>query len=339
MQGDSTILKKAIQRLTLIVISTGISILMLEAGVHIFLPVQLYSFEKDLFRSSPDFGYHFTPNTVKRHSQPEHSYLIRTNSYGFRGEEPDWDSTYRILLLGDSYGMGQGVGERKYISSLTMEALRNKGLNLSIFNTAISGYSGINELKVLKKIGPIFRPGLVTLFFVWNDVGQERSLEVSNGYLVLSGGKDWSAPIREWLNTNSYLYCLVKKIWYSYKVKNLSQHQPQQEIPTETLQSSLKLIKSMKEVCDQIGSELIVIMVPRWGAQEGSGDFLKSKRYVKQFLQKSSIAVYDWAQALPKNPATPLAFPIDPHWTEEGNRFFSELYEKILLDHLGIKLL
>lgn len=332
-------MKKAIQRLALIVISTGISILLLEAGVHIFLPVQIYSFEKDLFQSSPDFGYHFTPNTVKRHSQPEYSYLIRTNSYGFRGEEPDLDSTYRILLLGDSYGMGQGVGERKYISSLTMAALRNKGLNLSIFNTAISGYSGINELKVLKKLGPMFRPGLVTLFFAWNDVGPERSLEVRNGYLVLSAGKHWSAPIREWLNTKSYLYCLVKTMWYSYQVKNLPQLQPLQEIPTEILQNSLSLILSMKEACEQIGSEFSVIMVPRWGAQAGSGDFLKSKRYVKQFLQNSSIAVYDWAQALPQNPATPLDFPIDKHWTEEGNRFYSEFYEKILLDHLEIKLL
>ena len=244
------------------------SILVSEMVLRIFFPQPLYSFEKNLFMDSPEFGYCLTPNVEKMHRQPEYSYIIQSNSYGFRGKEPNFKADYRVLVLGDSFGMGQGVGAGKNLCELSQQYLNSKQLNFDIFNTSISGYAGVNQVQVLHKFIEAYNPGLVILLFYWNDIGVENSLNVQNGYLVLNAGNKITAPLREWLNTHSHFYCLIKRFYYAYLKNSQSASDRSDSFSDAGIAEALSHIIKMKEICDHHGSSFVVILPPWEGPLE-----------------------------------------------------------------------
>ena len=133
----SSIKNKTSDVIFIIVIILGglmIGSIICEGLLRIFYPQKLYSFEQNLFFESEDFGYCLTPNIEKVHSQPEYSYIIKSNSFGFRGKEPNFEANYRVLVLGDSYGMGQGVPEERNLCDLSQKYLDEHHVDIDIFN-------------------------------------------------------------------------------------------------------------------------------------------------------------------------------------------------------------
>ncbi|MDP2938659.1 MAG: hypothetical protein Q8O13_01040 [Candidatus Omnitrophota bacterium] len=327
-------LKKLLGRILLVSVSGLFSIVVIEFLLRFFFAQPLYNFEKGLFQPSIDFDYQLSPNVIKRHSQPEYSYLIEANSFGFRGEEPNFNASNRILLLGDSFGMGQGVSEGKYLSALAEVSFKKRGLDIDIFNTSISGYSTINELKVLKKIAPIYKPKLVILLFNWNDIGFQKSFEVQNGYLVLNAGNKLSAPLREWLNTHSRFYCLVKKAFYLYKSSQNQAGLSFSETPPESLEITSNYLRQMKDFCRSINSKFIFTITARKEKEAQVQEFIRGKQFLINNLKENRVAVYDWEKELPEIGRKELFFPIDGHYNEAGHAYFAKVLERIIEEHL-----
>ncbi len=309
-----------------------LSLLIVELLLRIFFPQQLYSFEQHLFMASEEYGYCLTPNTAKMHSQPEYSYIIKSNSFGFRGKEPNFNAAYRVLVLGDSFGMGQGVKEGTNLCELSQLHFVKKNLDIDVFNTSISAYSAINQLKVLKNFIFDYKPHLVILLFYWNDIGPKDSLSVYDGYLVLHVGNKLTAPIREWLNNNSHAYSLVKRFYYTFLKKGSPGRGNLGSIPESEINVTIDNIIRMKQICDENGTMFSIILLPLKGAFEGSGEFKRSKDLFIRKLTEKSIAYKDWGLSLPNENRETLVYKFDHHWTEYGHEYFSKYLSQIILE-------
>jgi lysophospholipase L1-like esterase len=104
-----------------------------------------------------------------------HGYAVRINAWGFRGAE--WTATkpantFRILVLGDSLTFGQGVEESAVYTSMVEKALLSRfpGQKVEVINTGVQGYSAVDEMNLLNKIGDLLKPDLVLVGFYENDL-------------------------------------------------------------------------------------------------------------------------------------------------------------------------
>jgi hypothetical protein len=312
----------------LLILSIFFSLFLIETLLRIFNLQPTYSFEKGLFVEDARYGYRFASSVTKFYSQPDFFYTITTNSLGFIGKEPKYNAKYKVLILGDSVGIGQGVAEKKSFCGLAQSYFHAQGLDLDIFNTSVSGYSGINELSVLKHQIKDYKPNLVILIFCWNDVGAEHSLTVQNDYLVLRKDNSVIAFSREWLNNHSRLFCLIKKLCYSKTVISIRES----GFSKKDIEKTVGYIKNMKDICDKNPADFVVVIEPYHYIQEPIGTFLNSKSYFIDQLKRNSISFRDWVLILPKNGRQALFFRHDPHLNEEGNRYFSKPFIKIISD-------
>lgn len=325
-------MKNKVYTLLVLLLSCLISAFVAEFSLRFFLPQPLYSFEKGLFISSPNYGYALTPNVDKYHRQPDYNYMIKSNSEGFRGREPDNKADTRILVLGDSYGMGQGVSEGKSMCDLTYQHFKASGKSLDIFNTSISGYAGINELGVLKRQLKYYNPNLVILLFFWNDLGVTESLRVQNGYLVVNFGNPQTAPLREWLNNNSHFYTLLKRSWYAFKRPKTKTADP--AIPQSDIDVALDYIFRMKKLCNQQNVAFVTILLPADGVYAGSPAIQACREKMIKALKNNSVSYRDWTQIVPQEDREQYIFRHDQHWNEQGNAYFSRYLIQVIDDLL-----
>jgi len=103
-----------------------------------------------------------------------HGHEVRINSLGFRGAEYPIQkpaNTFRILVLGDSITFGQGIEEGEIYTSLLEKALvaRHPEQKVDVINTGVMGYSAVDEMNTLSKVGDLLNPDLILIGFYEND--------------------------------------------------------------------------------------------------------------------------------------------------------------------------
>ncbi|UCG57788.1 MAG: hypothetical protein JSU70_23350, partial [Phycisphaerales bacterium] len=107
------------------------------------------------------------PNREYRHTTPEYQISIRTNSKGIRADEEipyeKPDGVKRIVLLGDSFGMGYGVDLEDTFSSQMKKALEKAGVRCEIVNLSVSGHGTAEQLITLRQEGLRYKPDVVLL--------------------------------------------------------------------------------------------------------------------------------------------------------------------------------
>lgn len=107
-------------------------------------------------------------------------FFVTHNGRGLRGREHPYARTpgkRRVLVLGDSFAWGFGVGDRQIFGSL-MEEKRH---DLEVVNMGVSGYGTDQELLSYLDEGIKYRPDLVIVLFYANDLGEVAS-SINYGY-------------------------------------------------------------------------------------------------------------------------------------------------------------
>jgi hypothetical protein len=126
-----------------------------------------------------------------------------TNSWGFRGPEPNPKATVRGLVLGDSFMQGMLVGEADTPPARLQRDLEKRlGKDVSILNTGHLGYSIDQYYFTLREYGDQFAPHFVVLSLFANDFGDTRE--------VLQGKGDWKEG-EYWLS-QIQRYCDIRNI-------------------------------------------------------------------------------------------------------------------------------
>lgn len=114
------------------------------------------------------------PNRSYWHTTPEYRINIRTNSKGVRAdEEIPYEKTNgakRIILLGDSFGMGYGVDLEDTFSSQMKNYLEKAGIRCEIVNLSVSGHGTAEHLITLKEEGLRYQPDLIVLAWHFSDL-------------------------------------------------------------------------------------------------------------------------------------------------------------------------
>lgn len=309
-----------------------LGVVICEIVLRLCCPQTLYSFEQHTFQPSTECGYILTPGVEKIHSQPEFTYTIKSNKLGFRGTEPNFNAEFKVLILGDSFGMGQGVPEGKNLCELAQTALNKEKKGVSLFNTALSAYSGINQIGVLKKFLLPFNPKLVVVLLHGSDIGVTESLQVENGFLVMKCGNPRTAAIREWLNNHSHLYCLIKKLKYKYQDKAQIVSYTGNFTP-EALQITYNNLTKMKDLCSEINASFHVVLLP-----DPNASLPVIQEFKKNFhalLSQNNFKYSDWEDVFPIEKRQKMIFPIDQHWTESGHQFFSQHLIRIIEEYMA----
>jgi hypothetical protein len=129
------------------------------------------------------------PNDSYWQTTPEVHVQLRINSQGIRADEEipleKPAGTKRIVVLGDSYGMGYEVDLKDTFTTQMANRLNAAGQKVQIINLSVSGYGNAEELLMLENRGFAFHPDLVLLAWHQSDFDDNVRSEL----FVLSDGK------------------------------------------------------------------------------------------------------------------------------------------------------
>lgn len=109
----------------------------------------------------------------------------RTNSRGARGPEyapQPPPGTFRIVVAGDSYTMGQGVPEALAYPAVAERLLnaRGDGRRYEVINLGVAGFAIRHSVRRLTRIGSGYRPHLLVYGFTPNDLMGPHYVEPSD---------------------------------------------------------------------------------------------------------------------------------------------------------------
>ena len=147
------------------------------------------------FAYHPELGPIPIPNTHGEVIVPGvYRYTYHHNSYGFRGSR-DYTfgeaSSYRALLLGDSFAYGMGVNDDETFAARLEKELSFKGFPVEVINAGNSVKGTDYAVKFFEVLGHKFEPDLTVLCFFSNDF-EDNSIGIyyhidPNGNLVPKG--------------------------------------------------------------------------------------------------------------------------------------------------------
>ncbi|MFT4690868.1 MAG: lysophospholipase L1-like esterase [Limisphaerales bacterium] len=242
---------------------------------------------------------------------------LTINSRGLRDREYDYERTpggSRILVLGDSYAWGYGVGDDEVFSEVLEQNLGSGKDRCEVINTGVSGWGTDQELIFFRSEGVKYRPDVVVLaMFVQND-------PINNVALVQ--------------------YFLGKPCFTS---TNLTQIVPPVVRPgvkerwleeRDALGMTGALVTAIQEECRKIDARLVLMTFGQFGRD--ANPFLE--KFEKGFAQAlrsrlPEVSLLDVDRKFSERAVDPrtVADPdLDMHWNAAGHKIVAELLEEHL---------
>jgi len=140
----------------------------------------------DIIRPSkyPGIIYELRPNVKASFMNVQ----IETNNEGWRGKlcpiHKD-KNTIRIVTIGDSHMFGWGVSEDKRYTNILENMLNLKfpEKRWEIINTAVPGYNTYMEVETLKRKALIYKPDIVIMEYIGNDLELPNFIMNNTDYL------------------------------------------------------------------------------------------------------------------------------------------------------------
>lgn len=161
------------QNVALALLSCVASLGLVEVGLRLFWSDFYLKFRPELPTGDrqfhPERGWSLVPGIRVTQGDTEFTVTQTHNALGFRGPEIAASRSPerpRVLVLGDSMTYGHGVEDAETYSAV----LQQLEPRLEVINAGVPGYSGVEELLLLRDEGMRLEPDLVILGFFWNDV-------------------------------------------------------------------------------------------------------------------------------------------------------------------------
>ena len=116
-----------------------------------------------IFQYHPLIGFHFIPDLKTRIQHESGGYLLRTNNVGFRSES-DYvieksPGVFRILLFGDSFTAGDGVGNKYRFG----DVLENLIPGVEVYNFGLPGSGTDQHYLIYREIASKFPHDLIVI--------------------------------------------------------------------------------------------------------------------------------------------------------------------------------
>jgi lysophospholipase L1-like esterase len=256
-----------VQKVLLLLAGTLAGLLLAEGVVRLSgLAPEVVLVQEGRFRLSPNekIGYEPVPNfDYEGTTDSFYDYVGKSNSLGFRDrdhtvEKPE--GTFRILLLGDSVSVGQGVPRAEGTYPVIVEKyLRARGLEVELLNFAVTGYNTQQEVWTLHDKGLDFDPDLVLVGYCLND--RKRS---DGGVLttLLEQQKAAEGPLSSRVRSHPLLLRSALFRLLRYRVLPTPPEPPPEMIYGDTVDESLEFLARLR---DQHGFRVMMVVFPRFG--------------------------------------------------------------------------
>jgi len=215
---------------------------------------------------------------------------FKINSQGMRSDE-EFDyhktpNTLRVVVLGDSQGMGWDVAVKDFFLTQTKDRLSSYGKKVEFLNFSVSGYGTADELMVLKHDAIQFQPDIVLLVWHFSDLDDNwinSFFTIQDGKLVEKAVNFLAkrnkiqifcakVPGYYWVASHSHLwnFCLRLLATASGIVKNfknvcvpVAQMSEEKNVDIHEKEIlSARIIEEMNRVCIEHQSRLCVIDIP-----------------------------------------------------------------------------
>jgi len=359
-----------IQNAWLVVVSSGLSLMVLDAVTHRLRDVNQYA------RTLPDPIVHHRlwPGTTTWLRSEDFRASLHVNRYGLRGREPEMPKrrdAYRIVMLGDSFTMGEGVSDDQTFSALLERSLSSRlSARIEILNAGVDSYAPILSYLDLRENLLRLEPDAVLLNLDMSDLLQEqyyRSLAVRGpgGEITAVPNPRLSGRLTEWLDD------WIRRNLYFLRFVYL--HLRQRLDPEESMEAAVQRrngdllaytlngddvdrsgewrdlfdsIVRIRQLCERRGILFFLTVYP-WGHQVNGREWVPGRTYwmsndatasdrvfekIRQECVENRIALIDTVPAFRTYHGDRLLyFRHDMHWTPEGHRVMSEaLLEQIL---------
>ena len=295
----------------------------------------------ELYRSSDDPRVLFEPRPG--FDGFSEGVWLTTNSRGLRERELPLAKpagARRVIFLGDSVTFGAGVNDDEPFPRLLEAGVNGSGSGpIETVNTGVVGYNTVQELARLEQAGLPYRPDVVVLTFVVNDLLETFSI-FDHQYEptgILAGPKVW-------LRRNSHLYRFVQQMYW-----RLGQElRRAREGPTEPLRKRERVDERLATLGEIVrltranGARFLLVLYPDNLSDPvspgPSGERLTVREELEQFAAREQVPMFDLSAALGdvRDPrARQYRLREDPHPSPEGHRVIAEALRAPLLDVLG----
>lgn len=263
------------------------------------------------------------------HTTPEYRVEIRTNSMGMRSDQEysidKPEGVKRILVLGDSFGMGYGVDlQESFTEVLRRNVAGTIHQTVEIINLSVSGYGTAEQLLMLQNVGLQYKPDLVLLTWHASDeidnlrsglykTVDEELVRANSNYLPGVKIREYlfSFAAYRWLSGNSHFYNWVRE-FAAGRIKELiatlNQKKPTKSATPKKRKRdsslSIALLDSLKLEAESAGAKLLILDIPvrktRTSFKSSIPEDIKS-RYViaspiEQFMQHPGELLY-WEES------------------------------------------
>ena len=266
----------------------------------------------------PRLGWKYRPNARARHRSAEFDVTIEIGARGFRGAWPEpREDRVRVLILGDSFAFGWGVGEEQMLSS-RLGAMEER---FQVWNAAVSGYGTDQQKLLLEELVPELRPHFVVYVYCPNDlveVSSSRMYGRAKPWYELPPGKGGEAPLRLrgvpvpnpwWMRSSHLARALVKTI------------APRVAVDDATPGRDWILVRRLvREMADLAANSTFVIVAKEPELRQLARDV-------------SRIELIDLEEVFSNDERSadePLAYPLDGHWTALGHMRVAEALGRFL---------
>jgi hypothetical protein len=276
------------------------------------------------------------PNATYWHVSPHYRIQMRTNSKGIRADrEIPYEKPAgikRILLLGDSFGMGYEVDLKDTFLRQMEVNLNQMGIPCETINLSVSGFGNAEELILLREEGLKYSPDLVVL--AWHSTDYDDN--VRSGLFALKDGKLvrknatylpgtraqeilYSIPGYQWIADNSQFYNFAREQVAVRTKAILAAVRKKGSEPTEGSEPDVRrgedlAIALLREIHQEVisaGARFLILDVP------GCSSDQKYNSTLPDINRLTGIPVYCPIEDFLKDQDKPM------YWREYSHRHFT----------------
>jgi hypothetical protein len=351
-------------QITLAGLSFFVSLVLTEFAVRIWLPTaplewvstenstaQRQDWERVFCEFDSLLGWRGVPSRRGQFAIGGVTIRVEQNSFGFRDVEHDraTNRRQRLMLLGDSFVWGAGVGQDDTVSA----QLRRRLDEFDVYNLGVCGYGTDQSLLNFERWGGVIEPTIVCYFFFANDP-TDNQIETNHGHakprFTLVEGKlrlenvpldhksanatsterpDASSrlsliasvehPLRSAILAADYFVSPHCVLYRQARRANMEWRRRQGPMNLDPLTSAL--IRRLKEQCDERGAALLVALIPDRGVMKYSNS-LGHYASVRAWCESQGIPCLDLTPDLAASHESPYLF--EGHWNPIGHRIAAD---------------
>lgn len=346
-----------IQKALIVSITTLVLIVLLEITLRTFFPQDaIVTYEKgSLGLTDETLGHSNRPGSHTKVHTPEFKVEYRISDEGFRDEVyhsvPKKKDSTRVLILGDSFTFGIGNQYEDIWPVISESNLVKEGYKTQIIKAGVPAYDTTKEVLLLERIYPEYKPDIVVLVFLANDVFTNSEISEST-----SSAKDKTVIYRKDKKSSLNILTLYKRIllsndWIYSKLymltgRSLYFNSP----PTNILENQLNVTKELllraAGYCRDRGAEFMVFSIPQQfqviykanGFDFENTDVEIIDARLRSFAEENGIlwiSVLDELVKYRKNGADDLYYRLDGHLDREGNRVVGNYFTDAFIGIYG----